>query len=91
MLRCAAVQIELTEEEMAAVDRLAAMGFDRDMCIEAFLICECVCTVTTKNARVLSERERAGAVYVRFWLAHPLPPDNTSVPRSVLYLAGESA
>ena len=35
-----AVQVELTEEEAAAIDRLAAMGFDRNMCIEAFLICD---------------------------------------------------
>ncbi|GAB4821647.1 hypothetical protein N2152v2_008693 [Parachlorella kessleri] len=34
------VQVELTEEEAAAIDRLAAMGFDRNMCIEAFLICD---------------------------------------------------
>lgn len=34
------VEIELTEEEAAAVDRLAAMGFDKEACIEAFLICD---------------------------------------------------
>lgn len=31
----AAVHVELTQEEAAAVDRLAAMGFDRDLCLEA--------------------------------------------------------
>lgn len=34
------MQIELTEEEVAAIDRLAGLGFHRDACIEAFLICD---------------------------------------------------
>lgn len=34
------MQIELTEEEVAAIDRLAGLGFQRDACIEAFLICD---------------------------------------------------
>lgn len=35
-----AVEIELTEEDSAAIDRLVAMGFEKDACIEAFLICD---------------------------------------------------
>lgn len=35
-----AMQIELTEEEVAAIERLVGLGFDRDACIEAFLICD---------------------------------------------------
>jgi len=31
--------IEVTEEEKAAIDRLTALGFDRQMVIEAFLVC----------------------------------------------------
>jgi len=34
------VEIELTEEDSAAIDRLVAMGFEKDACIEAFLICD---------------------------------------------------
>lgn len=34
------LEIELTEEESAAVDRLVALGFDKEDCIEAFLICD---------------------------------------------------
>jgi len=33
-------RIQLTPEEVAAVDRLAAMGFPRDACVEAYLICD---------------------------------------------------
>jgi len=32
--------IQLTEEEMQAVGRLEALGFDRNMCLEAYLICD---------------------------------------------------
>lgn len=35
-----AVEIELTEEDSAAIDRLVAMGFEKEACIEAFLICD---------------------------------------------------
>ena len=35
-----AVQIELSEEEAAAVERLEGMGFDRQLCLEAFLACD---------------------------------------------------
>lgn len=34
------LEVELTEEEAAAVDRLVALGFDKEACIEAFLICD---------------------------------------------------
>ena len=34
------MQIELTEEEVAAIDRLAGLGFSKDACIEAFLLCD---------------------------------------------------
>lgn len=33
-------QIQVTEEEMAAIDRLAAMGFERQMVIQAYLACD---------------------------------------------------
>lgn len=33
------VEVELTEEEAAAVDRLVALGFEKEACIEAFLVC----------------------------------------------------
>ena len=35
-----AVQIELSEQEAAAVARLEGMGFDRQQCLEAFLACD---------------------------------------------------
>lgn len=35
-----AVQIELSEEEAAAVARLEGMGFDHQLCLEAFLACD---------------------------------------------------
>lgn len=34
------VEIELSEEEMQAITRLEALGFERTACIEAFLICD---------------------------------------------------
>jgi UV excision repair protein RAD23 len=34
------VEIELTEDEAAAIERLVALGFDKEACIEAFLICD---------------------------------------------------
>ena len=34
------MQIELTEEEAAAIDRLCELGFPKEACIEAFLICD---------------------------------------------------
>lgn len=33
-------EIELTQEEVEAIERLGALGFPRDACIEAFLICD---------------------------------------------------
>ena len=35
-----AINVELTEEDEAAIERLAGMGFDKNACIEAYLICE---------------------------------------------------
>lgn len=35
-----ATQIELTEEEAAAIARLEGLGFPRDECIQAYLVCE---------------------------------------------------
>jgi UV excision repair protein RAD23 len=32
--------IELTEEEAAAVERLQGLGFPKDACLEAYLICD---------------------------------------------------
>lgn len=32
--------VELSEEDQAAINRLAALGFDRNMCIEAYLACD---------------------------------------------------
>lgn len=34
------LEIELTEEEAAAISRLEGLGFPKDLCIEAFLICD---------------------------------------------------
>jgi UV excision repair protein RAD23 len=34
------MQIELTEEEAAAIERLAGLGFSKEACIEAFLLCD---------------------------------------------------
>lgn len=34
------VEIQLTQEEAAAVERLQGMGFSRDLCLEAFLACD---------------------------------------------------
>lgn len=34
------VEIQLTQEEAAAVQRLEGMGFSRDLCLEAFLACD---------------------------------------------------
>jgi UV excision repair protein RAD23 len=34
------VAVQLSEEEQAAVQRLESLGFDRNRCIEAFLLCE---------------------------------------------------
>jgi hypothetical protein len=36
------IQIELTEEDEAAIGRLEALGFPRDACIEAYLRCGAV-------------------------------------------------
>lgn len=32
--------MQLTQEEMAVVERLEGMGFQREQCLEAFLICD---------------------------------------------------
>lgn len=32
--------VELSEEDQAAIARLAALGFERNMCIEAYLACD---------------------------------------------------
>jgi UV excision repair protein RAD23 len=32
--------VHLTEDEQAAIQRLETLGFDRNRCIEAFLLCE---------------------------------------------------
>lgn len=34
------VEVHLSEEEVAAVERLVGLGFDRQQCLEAFLICD---------------------------------------------------
>lgn len=34
------IAVQLTEEEQAVVQRLESLGFDRNRCIEAFLLCE---------------------------------------------------
>jgi UV excision repair protein RAD23 len=34
------VAIQLTEGEAASIERLQGMGFDRDLCLEAFLACD---------------------------------------------------
>lgn len=33
-------QIQVSEEELAAIERLAAMGFERQMVIQAYLACD---------------------------------------------------
>lgn len=33
-------QVQLSDEEMAAIERLSGLGFDRAMCIEAYLACD---------------------------------------------------
>jgi len=35
-----AINVELTEEDEAAIERLVGLGFDKNACIEAFIICE---------------------------------------------------
>ena len=35
-----AVRIQITQEESDAIDRLCALGFDRDRVIEAYLACD---------------------------------------------------
>ena len=35
-----AVQVHLTPEEISVIERLEGMGFDRMLCIEAFLACD---------------------------------------------------
>jgi len=34
------VNIQLTEAEAASIERLQGMGFDRNLCLEAFLLCD---------------------------------------------------
>lgn len=34
------IQVELTEEDMQKVERLQALGFQRDACIEALIACD---------------------------------------------------
>ena len=35
-----AAVVQVTAEEKAVIERLEAMGFDRNLCIEAFLACD---------------------------------------------------
>lgn len=34
------VEVHLSPEEVEAVERLVGLGFDRQVCLEAFLICD---------------------------------------------------
>lgn len=34
------IGVELSEEDEAAITRLAALGFDRNACLEAYLACD---------------------------------------------------
>lgn len=37
---CCSLQIELSEADAAAIERLQGLGFERDACIEAYLACD---------------------------------------------------
>jgi UV excision repair protein RAD23 len=40
LARAHAQQIELSEDDAAAIERLQGLGFERDACIEAYLACD---------------------------------------------------